>query len=137
MRIIAVDYGDSRTGVAVSDMTNTLAGEIFTINEKSVKALILKLTEIATAKNAELFIVGLPKNMNGTEGSRAEKTRAFAEKLQKESQIPCRFWDERLTSIDAARMLHISGKHGAKNREHIDAVSAALILEGYLRQLKP
>ena len=115
-RIIAIDYGDARTGVAVSDLTGTLAGEALTIQEW----------------NAEKFVLGLPKNMDGTEGPRAEKTRQFKALLEESSGLPVILWDERRSTIEAHAILHAAGKKEKKHRANVDAVAATLLLEGYL-----
>ena len=115
-RIIAIDYGDARTGVAVSDLTGTLAGEALTIQEW----------------NAEKFVLGLPKNMDGTEGPRAEKARQFKELLEEASGLPVILWDERRSTIEAHAILHAAGKKEKKHRANVDAVAATLLLEGYL-----
>ena len=115
-RIIAIDYGDARTGVAVSDLTGTLAGEALTIQEW----------------NAEKFVLGLPKNMDGTEGPRAEKARQFKALLEEASGLPVILWDERRSTIEAHAILHAAGKKEKKHRANVDAVAATLLLEGYL-----
>lgn len=133
MRVIAVDYGDARTGVAVSDPTGTLAGETLTLRETGVRALAECLAEMARERAASRFVVGLPRNMNGAEGPRAEKTRAFATRLENASGLPVDFWDERLTTAGAQVLLREAGKNGPRDRGRVDAAAAALILEGYLR----
>ena len=134
-RIIAIDYGDARTGVAVSDLTGTLAGEALTIQEWNAEKLAQRLAFFARERNAEKFVLGLPKNMDGSEGPRAEKCRAFAALLGERCDIPVVMWDERRSSVEAHAILHANGKKGKKHRKTVDAVAASLILEGYLGTL--
>ena len=131
-RIIAIDYGDARTGVAVSDLTGTLAGEALTIQEWNAEKLAQRLAFFARERDAEKFVLGLPKNMDGTEGPRAETCRAFAALLQSQTTLPVVMWDERRTSVEAHAILHASGKRMKAHKKQVDAVAASLILEGYL-----
>ena len=133
MRVMAIDYGDVRTGLAVSDPTGTLAGEAFVLRENAMDALAAAIVREATARGVGHLVVGYPKNMNGSLGPRAEKSAALAERLRGVSGLPVTLWDERRTTVDAQRVLHTSGRHGKKNRDLVDAVAAALILEGFLR----
>ena len=132
MRTIAVDYGDARTGIAVSDLTGSICGEAWTIEEWNPERLAVRIAEEAKARDVGTIVLGLPKNMDGTEGSRAEKSRAFKSLLEKESGLPVVLWDERRTSVEAHAILHANGKKEKKHRETVDAVAASLILEGYL-----
>lgn len=132
MRIIAVDYGDAHTGVAVSDPTGLLAGVTLTIHSRWEEEVLERLSQLAREYQAEQFVVGLPRNMDGTEGSRAQLCRAFAARLEEASGLPAALWDERRTTVDAHRILHESGKNGKKRKKTVDAVAASLILEGYL-----
>lgn len=131
-RIIAVDYGDARTGVAVSDLTGTMAGETLTIQEWNPQRLCQRLAFFARERDGERFILGLPKNMDGTEGPRAEKARVFAALLEAESGLPVELWDERRSTIEAHAILHAAGKKEKKHRATVDAVAASLLLESYL-----
>ena len=135
-RIIAVDYGDARTGVAVSDLTGTMAGETLTIQEWNAERLAQRLAFFARERSCELFVLGLPKNMDGTEGPRAEKARQFAAALEAESGIPVTLWDERRSTIEAHAILHAAGKKEKKHRASVDAVAASLLLESYLDSRK-
>ena len=135
-RIIAVDYGDARTGVAVSDLTGTMAGETLTINEWNAERLAQRLAFFARERSCDRFVLGLPKNMDGTEGPRAEKARRFAEMLEAESGLPVVLWDERRSTIEAHAILYAAGKKEKKHRASVDAVAASLLLEGYLDSLK-
>ncbi len=135
-RIIAVDYGDARTGVAVSDLTGTMTGEALTIQEWNAERLAQRLAFFARERGAVRFVLGLPKNMNGTEGPRAEKARQFAAMLEAESGLPVTLWDERRSTIEAHAILHASGKKEKKHRDRVDAVAASLLLESYLDSIK-
>lgn len=135
-RIIAIDYGDARTGVAVSDLTGTLAGEALTIQEWNAEKLAQRLAFFARERDAEKFVLGLPKNMDGSEGVRAEKSRAFKALLERDSGLTVVLWDERRSSIEAHAILHAAGKKEKQHRKTVDAVAASLILEGYLGSLK-
>ena len=131
-RIIAIDYGDARTGVAVSDLTGTLAGEALTIQEWNAEKLAQRLAFFARERDAEKFVLGLPKNMDGTEGPRAEKSRMVAQRLHEATGLEVVLWDERRSSIEAHSILRANGKKEKKHRQSVDAVAASLILEGYL-----
>ena len=132
MRIMAIDYGDARTGVAFSDPTGFLAGQTFLIRGRKEGAVLEELAALAKQQGAEEVVMGYPRNMDGTLGPRAEKYAAFAERLRAATGLPVILWDERRTTVDAHRIL---GEHGvrAKNRKNkVDSIAAALILEGYL-----
>lgn len=135
-RIIAVDYGDARTGVAVSDLTGAFVGETLTIQEWNAERLAQRLSFFARERDGETFVLGLPKNMDGSEGPRAEKARQFASILEAESGLPVVFWDERRSSIEAHSILHANGKKEKKHRDTVDAVAASLLLESYLGNQK-
>ena len=149
MRIMAVDYGDARTGVAVSDELATLAGEAWVIHEKNQKALVRAVADEVASRGIGRIVVGYPRNMDGTAGSRAVKCEQFAESLRAElsglqpngemsglqRSAEVVLWDERLTTMSAHRILSDTGKYGKKRKESVDAVAASLILEGYLRYL--
>ena len=135
-RIIAIDYGDARTGVAVSDLTGTLAGEALTIQEWNAEKLAQRLAFFARERDAEKFVLGLPKNMDGTEGPRAEKSRMVAQRLTDATGREVVLWDERRSSIEAHGILRANGRKEKKHRQTVDAVAASLILEGYLGTLR-
>lgn len=129
---MAIDYGDARTGVALSDATGFLAGRTFLIKSRKEDVVLEELTALARREGAQELVMGYPRNMDGTLGPRAEKYAAFALRLKEATGLPVQLWDERRTTVDAHRIL---GDHGirAKNRkDKVDAVAAALILEGYL-----
>ncbi len=135
MRIMAIDYGDARTGIAVSDALGMIAGETFVISEWDAQALARTIAAEAGRREVGTLVLGLPRNMDGTEGPRAEKARALAELLRQEGAPPVVLWDERRTTVDAHRILRENGKKEKKHRATVDAVAAALILEGYLGTL--
>lgn len=135
MRIMGIDYGDARTGLAVSDAMNILVGEAWTVNQWDANALADEIVAQAKARGVERFVLGLPKNMDGTEGARAEKCREFAALLGSKTDIPVVMWDERRSSVEAHSILHANGKKEKKHRKTVDAVAASLILEGYLGTL--
>ena len=135
MRVMAVDYGDVRTGLAVSDLTNTLAGDVLVVREADPGRLAERLVMEARERGVSRIVVGHPRNMNGSPGPRAQKSESLAECLRALSGLPVALWDERRTSVDARRALHTAGRHGKKNKAMEDAVAAAIILEGYLAYL--
>ena len=135
-RIIALDYGDARTGVAVSDLTGAIVGETLTIQEWNAPRLAQRLAFFAGERDCELFVLGLPKNMDGSEGPRAEKARQFGAMLEEASGIPVVFRDERRSTIEAHAILHAMGKKEKKHRAQVDAVAASLLLQGYLDSLR-
>lgn len=135
MRVMAIDYGDARTGVAVSDALGMIAGETFVIAQWDAAALSKAIVAEAQARGVETVVLGLPRNMDGTEGPRAEKARALAELLRSDGAKNVVLWDERRTTIDAHRILRENGKKEKKHKATVDAVAAALILEGYLGTL--
>jgi putative Holliday junction resolvase len=132
---MAIDYGDARTGIAVSDALGMIAGETFVITQWDPEALAQSIAAEAKSRGVEKLVLGLPKNMDGTEGPRAEKARALAERLQAAGAPEVVMWDERRTTIDAHRILRDNGKKEKKHKSTVDAVAAALILEGYLGTL--
>ena len=132
MKILAVDYGDARTGLAISDASELLATPLPQIEEKSMNKAVAAILEAARAQKAEMIVVGLPRNMDGTESSRAQKTRKMAAILERDGQLPVRFCDERRTTVTAAAQLSEVGTFGKKRKEILDSVSAAVILESFL-----
>ncbi len=136
MVILAVDYGDARTGIAVCDKFEMMASPVGVIHEKNAENLAEKIAEIAAQKRAEQIVLGLPKNMDGSEGFRAENCRDFASVLSEKSGLPLVFQDERLTTVSAHNALNLTDTRGKKRKEIVDAVSAVIILEDYLRKRK-
>ena len=132
MRIMAIDYGEARIGLAVSDLTGMICGEAWTMNEWNLERAVQRITDEAKQRDVETLVLGLPKNMDGTEGARAEKCRGIAKMLGDASGLPVVLWDERRSSIEAHAILHAGGKKEKQHRKTVDAVAASLILEGYL-----
>ena len=128
---MAIDYGDVRTGIAVSDQLGVLAGETFVITQRDPAALADTIAAEARARDASPLVLGLPLNMDGTEGPRVEKARQLRAMLEDRGMTVV-LWDERRTTVDAHRILRENGKREKKHRAVVDAVAAALILEGYL-----
>ena len=132
MRVMAIDYGDARIGLAVTDLLGLMAGEAWTMNEWNMERASLRIAEEAQKREVGTLVLGLPKNMDGTEGPRAEKSREFKALLEKDTGLPVVLWDERRSSIEAHAILHAAGKKERLHRKTVDAVAASLILEGYL-----
>lgn len=132
MRIMAIDYGDARTGVAISDAAGLLTGYTAVIHSRQRPRVAEELSEIARERQVEELVMGFPRNMDGTEGPRAELYRAFAAELEEKTGLPVRLWDERRTTVEAHQILHASGKRMKQHKRSVDAVAASLILEGYL-----
>ena len=132
MRIMAIDYGDAHTGIAVSDPTGLLAGFTTTVNARNPEAVCAQIALLAREHGAEELVLGHPINMDGSRGPRAEKAEAMAELLRQETGLPVALWDERRTTIDAHQILFNSGKNAKKRKKVVVAVAASFILEGYL-----
>ena len=135
MRIMGIDYGDARTGLAVSDEMNILVGEAWTLNEWNPERVADVIAQEAQKRNVGRLVLGLPKNMDGSEGPRAGLYREFAALLEELLDQPVVLWDERRTTIEAHQILSDGGYHGKKRKNTVDAVAASLILEGYLNYL--
>ena len=134
MRIMAVDLGDARTGLAVSDASGLIAGDAWIIKEWDTGKIADAIVREAESRQVGRIVLGYPKNMDGTVGPRAEKSEQFAALLGAKTEIPVVLWDERRTTVDAHRILSDSGVHGKKRKNTVDAVAATLILEGYLNR---
>ncbi len=132
MKIMAVDYGDARTGLAVCDRTEFLASPVGQIEEKSMAKVAEKIIYASREYAVGMIIIGLPRNMDGTEGARAKKSRKLADLVSLGVEVPVKMWDERSTTVSAAAMLTESGTFGKKRKGKLDAVSAAVILDSYL-----
>ncbi len=132
MRIMAIDYGDAHTGIAVSDATGFLAGYTTTIHSRKAEVVLEEIARLVKEHGADELVMGFPKNMDGTEGPRAELYRAFAQQIEDLTGIKPVLWDERRTTVDAHRILFEAGKNAKKRKKTVDAVAATLILEGYL-----
>jgi putative Holliday junction resolvase len=131
MRVIAVDYGDRRTGVAVSDALRSIAGDCFVIEETCSNKLANRLEAEYKARGADTLVLGNPLNMNGTSGPRAEKTAKLMEMLRRRG-LRVVLLDERRTSVEAEGILTGTGNRGQKRKQKVDAVAASLILDGFL-----
>lgn len=136
MKILAVDYGDARTGLAVCDPTELLASPAGMIECKSLEKTAGQIALAAQKHQAGMIVIGLPKNMDGTEGARAQKSRRLAGALRAAVPIPIELWDERQTTISAANILSENGTYGKKRKGVLDAVAATVILESYLAYRK-
>ena len=132
MIILGVDLGRARTGVAVCDKNEVLASPVCVICEKNMKALTGKLCEIAAEKGAQEIVLGLPVNMDGSEGDAAQFAKAFGEKLGRQAKIPVVMRDERGTTITAAGYLNQADVRGKSRKQAIDAVAATIILQNYI-----
>ena len=132
MRIMAIDYGDARTGVAISDPTGLLAGYTTVIHSRKPDVVTAELARLVQEHRVEELVMGFPRNMDGTEGPRAELYRAFGDLLAQVTGLTPVLWDERRTTVEAHDILHAAGKKMKNHRKNVDAVAASLILEGYL-----
>lgn len=131
-KIMGIDYGDARTGVAISDLLCSIVGSTYVVPSRNTEKAIADIAKLAKENMVGEIVVGLPKNMDGTEGVRAELCRGFAEKLQEATGLPVSMWDERRTTVEAHNILSQHNYHGKKRKNTVDAVAASLILEGYL-----
>ena len=136
MIILSVDYGDKRTGIAVCDKFEMLASPVCVLTEWNAETLADKIISIANEKNAEEIVVGLPRNMDGSKGFRADACEALGELLKEKSTIPIKFWDERLTTVSAHRILSENNVRGKKRKAVVDAVAAEIILQNYIDSRK-
>ena len=132
MRIMAIDYGGARIGVALSDLLGTIVGSTTVIHSRNREKTMEELKKIAEEAGAEEIVMGFPRNMDGTEGPRAELYRDFARDLSTVLGQEVRMWDERRTTVEAHQILSDRNYHGKKRKNTVDAVAASLILEGYL-----
>lgn len=136
MKIMAIDFGDARTGIAISDITGRITGETLVVQSYNPEKAAAEIVELVKSRNVERIVLGYPRNMDGSAGPRAEKSAAFSEVLKERTGLEVVLWDERRTTIDAHRILTENSRHGKKRKEKVDAVAASLILEGYLGFLK-
>lgn len=132
MIIMSVDYGDVRTGIAISDRLETFAFPVEVICETYQPKVIAKIQNIIADKAPELIVVGYPRNMNASEGSRAQKCKEFAQELERATDVKCVMWDERLTTVSAHNFLNETNTRGKKRKNVVDAVAATIILQDYL-----
>lgn len=135
-RIMGIDYGDARTGVALSDLLCSIVGSTAVVPSRNTEKAIADIVRIAREQQVGQIVVGLPRNMDGTEGPRAALCREFAEKLRVATGLEVCMWDERRTTVEAHNILSQHNYHGQKRKNTVDAVAASLILEGYLNSRK-
>ena len=136
MKFMAIDYGDARTGVAFSDLTGSIVGETRVLTAYTMERTLEGVAALAAERQPDRIVVGYPRNMDGSAGPRAALCAEFAEKLSEAAGIETVLWDERLTTVDAHRILSETNRRGKKRKAVVDAVAASLILEGYLASLK-
>ena len=136
MKILGVDFGDSRTGYAISDALGFGASVVGAFKSGNIKEVAEHTAELAKELNAEKIVLGYPKNMNGSLGPRAEKTQRLGGLIKELSDIPIILWDERLTTVSAHNLMNETNVRGKKRKESVDSISAAYILQGYLDSLK-
>ena len=136
MRIMGIDFGDARTGVAVSDLLCSIVGSTCVLPSRNREKAVADIVKIVRENDVGKIVVGLPKNMDGTEGPRAELCRTFAETLRQATGLEVDMWDERRTTVEAHNILSQHNYHGKKRKNTVDAVAASLILEGYLAYLR-
>ena len=131
-RIMGIDYGDARTGIAFSDLLCSIVGSTTVIHSRKPEKTLEEIVKLCKEQDAGEIVMGLPKNMDGTEGPRAELCREFAAKVQEATGLNVTLWDERRTTVEAHNILNEHNYHGKKRKNTVDAVAASLILEGYL-----
>ena len=133
---MALDYGDARTGVAISDAAGIIVGTAKVISEWNRDRVAEQIAILVKEQQPQRLVMGFPRNMDGTEGPRAELYREFAELVEEKTGMQVVLWDERRTTIEAHNILSANGKKTKKHKKNVDAVAASLILEGYLRFLQ-
>lgn len=133
MSIMAIDYGDAHTGIAISDPTQTMAGFCTTIHLRKAPLVIEEIALLVTEHKVDTLVLGFPKNMDGSESKRAPLYRKFGTALEETIGIPPIYWDERRSTVEAHNILASTGKKRKNHKKTVDAVAASLILEGYLR----
>ncbi len=132
MRVMAIDYGDARTGVAISDLLGTLVGRTAVIHSRNREKTAAEIKKLLEESGAERLVMGFPRNMDGSEGPRAALYREFAAYLGEVTGMEVVLWDERRTTVEAHQILSDCNYHGKRRKNTVDAVAASLILEGYL-----
>ena len=132
MRVMGIDYGDARTGIAMSDLLCSIVGTTTVIHSRNPEKTAQEILRLVGENQVTEIVVGLPKNMDGTEGVRAELCREFAKRIEELTALPVALWDERRTTVEAHNILSEHNYHGKKRKNTVDAVAASLILEGYL-----
>ena len=136
MKIMGVDYGDARTGIAISDLLCSIVGSTAVVPSRNREKAIADIVKLCKDNSVGKIVVGLPRNMDGTEGARAELCREFAAALGEATGLEIVMWDERRTTVEAHNILSQHNYHGKKQKNTVDAVAASLILEGYLAFVK-
>ena len=131
-KYLGVDYGDKRTGLAECDVSGLIASGICTVSEGGMRNTAVRVVKEATSRNCKKIIIGLPKNMDGTEGERAEVIKAFSELVRELCDIEVDFYDERMTTMVAYRFLGETGTFGKKRKDAVDTLSAQIILQNYI-----
>ena len=131
-KIMGIDYGDARTGVAMSDLMCSIVGSTTVIHSRNMDKTLEEVVCMVKENQVGEICIGLPKNMDGTEGARADVCKVFAAKVEEATGLPVKMWDERRTTVEAHNILSAHNYHGKKRKNTVDAVAAALILEGYL-----
>lgn len=132
MRIMGIDYGDARTGIAISDLLCSIVGTTTVIHSRNTEKTLGEIQRLVKENEVGEIVIGLPKNMDGTEGARAQLCREFASAVELATGIKVAMWDERRTTVEAHNILSAHNYHGKKRKNTVDAVAASLILEGYL-----
>ena len=132
MRVMGIDYGDARTGIAMSDLLCSIVGSTRVIHSRNPEKTLLEIQKLVQENQITEICVGLPKNMDGTEGPRAQLCREFAARVEQTTGLCVHLWDERRTTVEAHNILSEHNYHGKKRKNTVDAVAASLILEGYL-----
>lgn len=132
MKIMGIDYGDARTGIALSDLLCSIVGSTRVIHSRNMEKTVAEVCKLVQENDIGEIAIGLPKNMDGSEGPRAELCKTFAAKVEEATGKPVKLWDERRTTVEAHNILSAHNYHGQKRKNTVDAVAAALILEGYL-----
>lgn len=132
MRVMGIDYGDARTGIAMSDLLCSIVGSTTVIHSRNPEKTLAQILQLVQENQVTEICMGLPKNMDGTEGPRAQLCREFAQKVQEATGMEVHLWDERRTTVEAHNILSEHNYHGKKRKNTVDAVAASLILEGYL-----
>ena len=135
-RIMGIDYGDARTGIAFSDLLCSIVGSTTVIHSRKPEKTLAEIVKLAGEHEVGQIVMGLPKNMGGSEGPRAELCREFEAQVQEATGLEVTLWDERRTTVEAHNILSQHNYHGQKRKNTVDAVAASLILEGYLNSLK-
>lgn len=132
MRVLAIDYGDARTGIAISDLSGMIVGQTTVIHSRNAKKTAQEIAQLVKQSGADRIVMGFPRNMDGSEGPRAELYKEFAALVEQECSMSVVLWDERRTTVEAHNILSDCNYHGKKRKNTVDAVAASLILEGYL-----